>query len=537
MDSRGSACWLVSALAFALCLVTLFWLGLRFVHHLPLPTSRTVEFAEGRVAVAVPMGWLAVGYSTDNPSALVMAHQRLPIRARFLLAKQFPVQHPDAFSWLRALGLHELEDMGSGRATTTIARGADAIHHLAWVDRGRLLHLQVDVEVERGAEWLPSVAADAEFLRNSVRQAVLNGDQDLVRREYDKWAPARESLRKIEGDLQLASELMFWALVVFVVVWLAAHWLFERRLKLGEIGYTWVGQATTLVSLIGLLLAAAALFSTRMEHRADLAESVTAQVAAAAAFHMKEQADLCPADWQVTIKVNPLLQDSREVSFDCTRFRSVMSRLAQHVGYAMAQIVKKGDFVDSRWVIGIPISIYIGEGDRIIGSAGLDDDQYEALSNRYMFFMEPLEQALRVVQAQSDSLATAVAFTSISSLWSICLAASLALGMVKLSGDRRIARAKQHNPGLNARPGEKGGGERSSTSPVANPHVGDADSDSTSETGKCAPSQVATPCLDEDQSGAGHVEGSGSTLASDERQQEAHSTVGEAANGAPTGRP
>lgn len=422
-----------------------FWALLRFVHHTPLVTSRAVEFAGGRFVLEVPRQW-AIGYDTEPPHSLLISHIRLPIHANLTLVDELGGTARDGLAVLHALGIKQAEDIGDGRAAASLPRVGDelgAVHHLARVDPdGRVMRMQLEVGWARGATWLPSVAADADFIRDSIRRAALNSDQDIARKEYDEWAPARLALQAIEADFQLSYDVLLWAFGAFLVVWCISHVVFEKCMRLGKIGYTWVGQATTVISFLGLLLAGAALVSNRMEHRAKLAEAVTVQAASAAVFHMREQASICADGWDVTIKLHPVIHNSKPVTIDCKRFRSVMVRLAQHIDYARTQIVKQGDFVDPGWVLGMPISMYIGVGDRIIAGAELSDDQYEALSNRYMFFMEPLEQALRVVQKQSDYLASANAFKQIAHLWTVCLAASLALAMVKLTGDRRIEREK-----------------------------------------------------------------------------------------------
>ncbi|MDO9434942.1 hypothetical protein [Hydrogenophaga sp.] len=437
---------LAMPLGIAVCLLALLWVGLRFVHHAPLPTSRVVEFFGGRLALEVPSNW-GVGYAGEPPHRLHLAHLRLPVGASLMLDDGLAAPQNNGAAVLRALGIAHPEDLGDGRAAASVARAdgrPGAIHHVARVDAdGRLLHLQLEVDMARGAEWLPSVAADADFVRGAVRRAALNGDSEIARKEYERWSPSRAALREIEADFQLSYEVLLWALGTFVVVWGVSHLLFEKWLKLGKVGYTWVGQATTLVSLAGLALAGAALVSNRMEHRGKLAESVTVQVASAAVFYMNEQAGLCQRGWSVSIKLHPLLPDSKMVTVDCTRYSETMSRLAEHLALAGTQVVKQGDFVDPKWVMGGPISVYEGGGDRIIAAAGLSDEQSKAVANRYEFFMDPLIQALRVVQKQSDFLASANAFRQLSSLWSICLAGALALGMVKLSGDRRIERSKE----------------------------------------------------------------------------------------------
>ena len=99
--------------------------------------------------------------------------------------------------------------------------------------------------------------------------------------------------------------------------------------------------------------------------------------------------------------------------------------------------------MDPRWSMGLPVTLFIARGRNLVDRAQLPELQSEALWNRYDFFANPLEEALRIIESQSEASALSRLARSAASYWGILVALSLALGMVKLSGDRRIEREKE----------------------------------------------------------------------------------------------
>jgi len=93
--------------------------------------------------------------------------------------------------------------------------------------------------------------------------------------------------------------------------------------------------------------------------------------------------------------------------------------------------------------MGLPITLFIAQGRHIVDRAQLPEAQSEALWNRYDFYAKPLEDALRIIQSQSEATAMSKFARAMSGYWGNFVALSLALGMVKLSGDRRIEREKE----------------------------------------------------------------------------------------------
>lgn len=86
----------------------------------------------------------------------------------------------------------------------------------------------------------------------------------------------------------------------------------------------------------------------------------------------------------------------------------------------------------------------MAQGRQLIArEAQLSDDQREVLDTRFGYFPDRFEAPVRVVQTQQDALAIAQWLVALSRYWGVVVAVSLALGMVKLSGDRRIERSKE----------------------------------------------------------------------------------------------
>jgi len=114
-------------------------------------------------------------------------------------------------------------------------------------------------------------------------------------------------------------------------------------MRLGKVGYTYVGQATTFISLVGVLLAAWALFSNRLAYRTRLAQVAAEMVAGNAALHLRDEAAICRQGWTVDIRRYPLIDNSETVKFDCETLRPVIEAMSGHFAIARLQVLPAGE--------------------------------------------------------------------------------------------------------------------------------------------------------------------------------------------------
>jgi hypothetical protein len=197
------------------------------------------------------------------------------------------------------------------------------------------------------------------------------------------------------------------------------------------------------------MLAATQFFSTRVDNRMKLAE-VAAETAASEGIRFTRDIEtfcrLNP-DWDLTLAAYPTQPESLTATYNCKQIRPLIATLASYFQAARLRVLRAGNFVDPTWRLGLPITLFVAQGRQLIAAdMKLSDDQREVLDTRIGYFLDRFESPIRVVQSQQDNLALTTFLVELSRFWGIPVAASLALGMVKLSGDRRIERSKEVTP-------------------------------------------------------------------------------------------
>lgn len=416
-------------------------------------STRTVEMNHGRFLLELPAGWSLTSKLQNEyrfsdfleKSILIVRVNYAPRQSSANERREVLRQPPNQPAF---------QEISPGRFYRTLPAKMkienDEIdlerHELIFFGRTASWFMTADWWVPPRGDYIPSRIAYHLFFLRELKQVQMRVAPNPERN--DEWTIAAIELGKAQEQLDTSSITFFWTVVAFLLTWFFAHMILERVMRLDKVGYSWVGQAATLISAGGIFLAAFLFFMSKSDYRNQIAQvAADSEISRALDFYEGLSADC--KDWARKENFDFVLTPSPELSsvmgtkFDCNVLQPYTDAMVEAFNFLHYDLIKKGDFVDPYYRLGFPITYLIAS---IRGLAfrvhGLSDEQRDVLAERSLVYLARLELVLRTVQAQSSIIDSAETMTLVSRYWSILLAISAAMNMVKLTADRRFEREK-----------------------------------------------------------------------------------------------
>jgi len=448
----GKRALLAASLAAGVLLA--LYLALRYEYHYLPGGSRAVELNYGRFKLDLPWRWQLY---ERHGNEYRLQDSRLP--SALILLASYRESAPTAEERQKLLdpgathaAFRQIQKNRFYRRFTASRKFNDepfpVIRHelIIFDPKGPTWYLQADLLQIPGTTWLPTPAADTEFFDKAIPNIQVSVKSKVD--EDDEWATARVELGKADDQLHSAVTVVTWATVGFFLTWLIAYLVCERLLRISKVGYTYISQATTLISAIGIFLAGIALFTSKTDYRMQIAEVAADSELDKALTYYGQAAETCTrlsknGDWSLTVTPSPAIPTEMGASFSCERLLPYLNAMVSHLLDAREHLLKSGDFTDPDYRLGLPISLFIGNAHQLAFRVpDLTNSELNALSERCDYYFGSIDSVLRLVQSQQNVIDLSAGLTGVSKLWSVVLAIALALNMVKLSSDRRFEREK-----------------------------------------------------------------------------------------------